>query len=197
MSQRRAFIDRLIINSPFSEPAQHWSYDRETRLFTLEESRRPAGYVVATPGARGFDDPGQFIELPLVNQIRPRVNAWREAGYAGASGTTRTLLAHWHDKEQRDTNKRLFFCGLEAIETLIWLTESSPAERQGIEIPGDGGSFERWCTKLATGGGKTNVMAMLIAWQVLNKVVAPQDARFSKHILVVAPGLTVRIDSAY
>ncbi|MEX2171413.1 MAG: DEAD/DEAH box helicase family protein [Pirellulales bacterium] len=192
MPKRTHQIDRLIVNSPFVEPAKHWSYDRESRLFTLEESRRPAGYVVATPGSKSFDDPGQFIELPLVNQIRPRVKAWREAGYPGASGTTRTLLAHWHDPEQRDTNKRLFFCGLEAIETLIWLIEASPAERQGIVIPGDGGPFERWCTKLATGGGKTNVMAMLITWQILNKVIASQDTRFAKNILVVAPGLTVR-----
>ena len=74
----------------------------------------------------------------------------------------------------------------------MWLTEAPPAERQGIEIPGDGGPFVRWCTKLATGGGKTNVMAMLIAWQVLNKVVYPLDKRYSKNVLVVAPGLTVR-----
>jgi type III restriction enzyme len=192
MPQRTKQIDRLIINSPFVEPVKHWNYDRETRYFTLEEGRRKAGYVVATPGSHGFDDPGLFIELPLVNQIRPRVKSWRESSYPGASGTSRTLLEHWHNREARDSNKRLFFCGLEAIETLIWLAESSPAERQGIEIPGDGGPFARWCIKLATGGGKTNVMAMLIAWQILNKVIAPQDSRFSKNVLVVAPGLTVR-----
>ena len=90
------------------------------------------------------------------------------------------------------TGKRLFFCGQEAIETLIWLTEAPPAERQGIDIPGDGGPFARWCTKLATGAGKTIVMAMLIAWQVLNKVIYPQDKRYSKNILAIAPGLTVR-----
>lgn len=192
MPKRTAHIDQLIVNSPFSEPAKFWSYDREFRLFTLEEGRRPAGYVVATPGSKGFDDPGVFVELPMVNQIRPRVKSWREAGYVGATGITKRLLEHWHDAEQRDSGKRLFFCGLEAIETLAWLTESSPAERQGIDIPSDGGPFSRWCTKLATGGGKTNVMAMLIAWQVLNKVTYPQDSRFGKNILAVAPGLTVR-----
>ncbi|MFH1006369.1 MAG: hypothetical protein V1800_02545 [Candidatus Latescibacterota bacterium] len=65
MSQ--ATIDRLIINSPYEEPAQHWSYDRKTRLFSLVEGRRPAGYVVATEGSRAFDDPGRFVEIPLVN----------------------------------------------------------------------------------------------------------------------------------
>ncbi|QDT70969.1 BPTD_3080 family restriction endonuclease [Lacipirellula limnantheis] len=192
MPKRTPHIDQLIVNSPFAEPTKFWSYDREHRLFTREEGRRPAGYVIATPGSKGFDDPGVFVELPLVNQIRPRVKAWRENGYLGATGVTKRLLEHWYDIEQRDTGKRLFFCGLEAIETLAWLTEASPAERQGIDVPSDGGPFLRWCTKLATGGGKTNVMAMLVAWQVLNKVTYPQDSRYSKNILAVAPGLTVR-----
>ncbi len=192
MPRRVNRIDKLVINSPYEEPAKHWSYDREHRLFTLEEGRRSAGYVVSTPNSRGFDDPGKFVELPLVNRIRPLVNAWVAADCPGATGTTRRLLSHWKDAEQRDSGKRLFFCGLEAIETLMWLTESPPGQRAGIDIPGDGGPFPRWCTKLATGGGKTNVMAMLIAWQVLNKVVAPDDPRFGRDVLVVAPGLTVR-----
>lgn len=66
----------LILNSPYEEPSRYWSYDRKYRLFTAMTGRRPAGYVVATPDAQGFDDPGQFIELPLVNAIRPRVKAW-------------------------------------------------------------------------------------------------------------------------
>ena len=81
---------------------------------------------------------------------------------------------------------------VEAIETLIWLTEAPASERVGIEIPGDGGPFARLCCKMATGSGKTILMAMLIAWQVLNKVTYPQDKRFSKNILLIAPGLTVK-----
>ncbi|MBM3896858.1 MAG: type III restriction endonuclease subunit R, partial [Thaumarchaeota archaeon] len=79
-----------------------------------------------------------------------------------------------------------------AIETIIWLTESSESERQGIDIPSDGGEFLRKCCKMATGTGKTSVMGMLIAWQVLNKVAYPKDNRFTKNILVIAPGLTVK-----
>jgi type III restriction enzyme len=59
-------------------------------------------------------------------------------------------------------------------------------------VPRDGGEFTRLCSKMATGSGKTILMAMLIAWQVLNKVTYPQDKRFSKNILLIAPGLTVR-----
>ena len=73
----RTTINRLIVNSPYEEPARHWRYERETRTFDLVEGRRPAGYVVATPGSQAFDDPGIFVEIPLVNQIRPRVKAWR------------------------------------------------------------------------------------------------------------------------
>ena len=183
-----ATIDQLIINSPYEEPREHWRYDRETRLFTREPERRKAGYIRASEKSRSFDDPGIFTELPLVNQIRPRVKAWREADYSGASGITKRLLQHWRDTEQRDSNRRFFFCQLEAIETLMWLTEAPASERVGIDVPGDGGPFARLCCKMATGSGKTILMAMLIAWQVLNKVTYPQDKRFSKNILAGCAG---------
>ena len=125
-----------------------------------------------------------------MNAIRPRVKAWREAGYSGVTGITKRLLEHWNNPEERD--KRFFFCQLEAIETLIWLAEAPASEKVGIVIPSDGGAFQRVCSKMATGSGKTIVMAMLIAWHVLNKVTYPQDARFSKNIFIVAPGLTVK-----
>ncbi len=187
-----ATIDQLIINSPYEEPAKHWRYHRETRLFTLEPERRSAGYVRASESSRSFDDPGIFIELPLVNKIRTRIKAWREAEYPGTSGITKRLLQHWRDAEQRDPNRRFFFCQLEAIETLIWLTEAPASERVGISVPGDSGPFPRLCSKMATGSGKTILMSMLIAWQVLNKVTYPQDKRYSKNVLLIAPGLTVK-----
>jgi len=183
-------IDKLIINSPYEEPKHYWTFDRETRTFSMKEGRRPAGYVVATQAARAFDDPGVFMPIPLVNQIRPRVKKWRESDYPGITGITKRLLEHWYNPEERE-NKRLFFCQLEAMETLIWLNEAPASERTGIEIPKDG-DFTRLCSKMATGSGKTIVMAMLIAYHVLNKVTYPYDARFSKHILVIAPGLTVK-----
>ena len=184
-------IDKLIINSPYEEPREYWRYDPKTRSFERKEGRRPAGYVIASETSRAFDDPGVFIEIPLVNKIRPRVKAWREAGYRGVTGITKRLLEHWNDPEQRE-HKRFFFCQLEAIETLIWLTEASESERVGIDIPSDGGPFVRLCAKMATGSGKTIDMAMLCAWQILNKVTYPQDPRFSKHLFIVAPGLTVK-----
>ncbi len=119
------------------------------------------------------------------------MDQWRGSRYPGVTGVTRKLLEHWQDPEER-RDRRLFFCQLEAIETLIWLIEAPEHEKAGIEIPSDGGDFRRLCSKMATGSGKTIVMAMLIVWQVLNKVTYPRDPRFSKNVLVVAPGLTVK-----
>ena len=182
-------IKNLIICGPYDKPTQHWKYDHMRKKFNQIKGRRPAGFIVATEGG-GHDDLGEFREIELVNRIRDRVDAWRENRYPGTTGVTRQLLQFWHDKTNREN--RFFFCQLEAIETLIWFVEASNAERQGINIPSDGGEFERLCCKMATGSGKTVVMAMLIAWQVINKITYPQDTRFSKNILIMAPGLTVK-----
>lgn len=182
-------IDRLIVNTPFEEPTRYWTFDQQYGRFELKDGRRPAGFVRASGSGR-MDDPGIFVPLDLPNRVRDRVRKWRQAGYPSVTGITRRLLDHWNDPEQR--NFQFFFCQLEAIETLMWLNEASPAEKQGVLIPGDGGPFERLCSKLATGAGKTPVMAMLIAWHVLNKASNAQDPRFSKNVLVVGPGLTVK-----
>jgi type III restriction enzyme len=188
-------IDRLIINSPFDEPTQYWHYDPykvSGELFERIPGRRPSGYTVATPNSRDFDDPGITISLTLVNTIRERVKQWREDNYPGITGITKRLLKHWHDPDESEEERQFFFCQIEAIETLIFLLEAPEAMRADITIPSDGGDFKRLCSKLATGTGKTVVMAMLIAWHVLNKVTYPDDVRFSKNIFVVAPGLTVK-----
>ena len=181
--------DHLIICSPYEKPQQHLSYNREIRKFELVDGRRRAGYIVATEDSQAFDDPGHFVPLEEVNKIRDRVDRWRNADYPGITIVTKELLEHWKNPSREP---RLFFCQIEAIETIIWLIEAPESERQGIKIHGDGSSFQRLCSKMATGSGKTIVMAMLIAWQAINKATYPKDTRFSKNILVVAPGLTVK-----
>ncbi|GHV70940.1 hypothetical protein AGMMS49928_20680 [Spirochaetia bacterium] len=183
-------IDQLIINSPYDEPKEHWSYNSTSMAFDRLQGRRSAGYFVAGQGSNQYNDQGEWKPIPLVNEIRNRVKTWRSNNYPGVSGVTRKLLEHWYTKEIR--RFPFFFCQLDAIETIIWLAEAPDAEKTGIAIEGDSGAFRRICTKLCTGGGKTTVMAMLIAWQVCNKVAYPQDKRFSKNIFIVAPGLTVR-----
>ncbi len=184
-------IDQLIINSPYEEPKKHWTYVRESQEFDLKEGRRKSGYWRASARtSANYDDPGEFVEIELVNKIRPRVAAWREKGYSNITGVTKKLLDYWCLPTARDS--RLFWCQLEAMETAIWLMEAPESEKQGIDIPNSGANWQRMCLKLATGTGKTVVMAMLIAWQALNKIANPKDPRFSKHILIIAPGLTVR-----
>lgn len=183
--------DHLIINSPFEEPKKYWHYNRENREFSLLEGRRPAGYVVASEASKSFDDPGTFIAIPLVNKIRPLVKQWRDEGYSGVSAVTQRLLEYWNNAEERE-DRRFFFCQLEAIETIIWLVEGQGRFEKSISLEGDGGEFKRICSKMATGTGKTVVMSMCIAWQILNKVIDSTNSLFSKNILIIAPNLTVK-----
>ena len=132
--------------------------------------------------------PGGSCELELVNQIRPRVQVLAEANYPGVTSITRNLLGALA-RSRSARSAAFFFCQLEAIETFD-LAQGKLGQAQ--YIPTDGGPFSRWCAKMATGSGKTIVMAMVVAWQVLNKTAYPDDARFSKHVLAIAPGLTVR-----
>jgi type III restriction enzyme len=175
----------LIINSPYERPPFHWRDDRGTLV--LQNGRRPAGYEI-------FDtrsNTRRTKPLELVNSIRERVDAWRAAEWPGVTTVTRGLLEHWHDRGARQLP--FYFCQLEAIETLIWWVEAPAEFKQGIHVPGDGGAWERLCTKMATGAGKTTLMAMAITWQVLNAVTYPRRNRdFSRAVFVVAPGITVK-----
>lgn len=175
----------LILNDPWQAPTRHWQEDRG-RL-QLTEGRRPAGYEI-------FDtrnNTRRTEPLELVNQIRQRVDAWRAEDYPGITTVTRSLLTHWHDRTVRD--HPFYFCQLEAIETLIWWVEGPEDHKQGIHVPGDGGPWERVCNKMATGAGKTMVIAMIITWQALNALSYPRRTKdFSRAVFVVAPGLTVK-----
>jgi len=184
-----AKIDKLIINSPYEEPAQHWYYDRETQSFDLIEGRRKAGYIIATPDSKSFDDPGIFKEIEIANKVRDHLNRWQNDGRPGLTGISNRLLEYW-TREERD--QRFFYCQIEAIETILFLNEAPDSYKVGIDLPSDGSAFPRWCSKMATGTGKTVVMAMLVALNIINKTTYRKDTRFSKNILLVAPGLTVK-----
>ncbi len=187
----------LIINSPYLCPAQHWVEGKAGKL-DIKPERRPASYSVFD--ARHNTERTEALEL--VNTIRARVDQWRADGWPGVTIVTRKLLEHWHDRTDRflaSDDKRpeppypFYFCQLEAIETLIWWVEGEQAYKQGIAIPGDGGLWERLCNKMATGAGKTTVMALIITWQVLNAVTYPKRNKdFSRAVFIVAPGLTVK-----
>jgi type III restriction enzyme len=195
-------VPQPILNSPYEEPKEHWEL-WPGKAPVRADGRRKALYWYRPP-SKGEDtpsegDPGTAIELILVNRIRERVKAWRSASWIGASRTTLELLQHWRREGRQH---RLFFAQVEAVETILFMTEARADFRQGIEIPRDDpseerraegyGGFRRFACKMATGSGKTTVMGMLAAWSILNKVHSRGDARFSDVVLVVCPNVTIR-----
>ena len=204
---RQVVIENPIINSPFEEPRRHFQFDDEGITSEIAESRRISCYFIpiAQPKKKAnqkqlsFDDWNQsrVEENKTINEIRRVVKVWREGRYADdVTRVTARLLEYWRGS---DRSRRLFFCQIEAMETLIYLTEA--AKKYGhawienllrqFNEEHNAGLFRIAC-KMATGTGKTAVMAMLIAWQSLNKLANRQDARFTDSFLIVTPGITIR-----
>jgi type III restriction enzyme len=200
-----AVIENPILNSPFREPSRHWRFGDTGITNEIVGERRVSSYFMPIPASkvRGRQlqletqwTRDRIEENQMINQIRERVAQWRSLRYPGVTPTTRRLLEYWTD----DSRERpLFYCQVEALETAIYLTEC--ADKQGDvwianelrrlaedQNPG----LYRMAFKMATGTGKTVVMAMLIAWQTLNKQANPRDARFSDAFLIVTPGITIR-----
>ena len=203
---QKVVIKNPIINAPFEEPRRHFRFDEDGITDDVVPARRPSSYFVpiAQPKKKGKDKQLTFQdwtadrieENKAVNFIRQRVNIWREGGHPEITPVTRRLLEHW---TQQDRFRRLFFCQIEALETLIYIAEA--ANKFGDQvITNDLRRFAadanpdllRIAAKMATGSGKTVVMAMIVAWHTLNKHANPQDSRFSDAFLVVTPGITIR-----
>ncbi len=200
-----AIIENPILNSPFGEPTRHFKFTDDGITNDIVESRRLSGYFVPIPQPKKkgkqlvFDSEwtqDRFKESEFINRIRDRVNVWRQQGWPGITNTSTRLLQHWSDPERE---RKLFFCQVEALETAVYLTEVADkggdawianSLREANESANPG--LYRIAFKMATGSGKTVVMGMLIAWQTLNKIQNPQDARFSDSFLLVAPGITIR-----
>jgi type III restriction enzyme len=195
-------VDQPILNNPFQEPTRYWLYEQGQPR--VENGRRSAGYYFKTRNAPKAQmtmlSDEQFVELQVVNTIRARVSEWRKNRYAGATSITQRLFEYW---SAPDRERPLFFCQREAAETLIWLTEIYPREPRGLQIPLDRPEdaasltrgykpLKRYGCKMATGSGKTVVMAMIAAWSILNKAQYPNDKRFSNAVLVVCPNITIK-----
>jgi type III restriction enzyme len=178
-----------IVNDPYTAPARHWEFgEGEPRLV---DGRRASGYLPGGDTKSGeLSITAEVVPLDLVNDIRVRVARWRDDGYIGATTVTRDLFDRWFDDE-REAGTRPFFAQQEAVETIVFLTEAPADRRVGIDVPRTE-AYERWALKMATGTGKTLVMAMLIAWSALNKAANAQDTRFADAVLVVCPNLTVK-----
>lgn len=188
-------VENPILNKPYQEPARWWHFEKGEKPQVMD-GRRPAEYVFGVMNEKTsvFESEKMALCDGRVEHLRKAVKTWREAGYPNATKVTKELLAHWTNPERE---RRLFFCQREAVETIIFLTEGPQDQRQALDemVPNDTedrDAFRRSCVKMATGSGKTFVMAMLAAWSVLNKVQYRQDKRFSDTVLVVCPNLTVK-----
>ncbi|MGC2423321.1 MAG: DEAD/DEAH box helicase family protein [Nitrospirota bacterium] len=214
------FFDRPVLNSPYAYPANHWELDAQGQpTQQIIDKRRSAEYITPIPKPKkqkasveqkGFifdegkglsTEDQQYDPTPIINELRGYVDRWRSIpnpAHWQVTPETARLLQHW--RHHPFTGIRPFFCQVEAVETAIWLTEVAPNDKAGKKFldhlaaantaanPG----LMRLALKLATGAGKTTVMAMIIAWQTINAVRRPNSKKFTRGFLVVTPGLTIR-----
>ncbi len=198
-------IENPILNSAFTKPTRHFRFDDLGITNDIVEDRRVSSYFmpIARPRKKGkqthFETEwtkDRIQENKRINQIRARVDQWRQGGHVGVTNTTARLLEYWTNPERE---KKLFFCQIEAVETAIYITEV--AKKYGDawienDLRAENDQYNRGLPriafKMATGSGKTVVMAMLIAWQALNKLADRQASQFTDAFLVVTPGITIR-----
>ncbi len=213
------FFERPILNSPYEYPSRHWELDAQGQpTQRILERRRFAEFITPIPKPRKRKgsseqqemvyDKGlstqaqQYDPTPVINSLRKQIDAWRAISNPNdwqVTPETTRLLQHW--RHHRFNNLRPFFCQIEAVETAIWLTEVAPklgktgkqfldhlASANQDANPG----LMRLALKMATGAGKTTVMAMIIAWQTINSVRRPSSSRFTRGFLVVTPGITIK-----
>jgi type III restriction enzyme len=218
----QSFFERPILNSPYEPPRLHHSLDSEGQPIdgvAPVDGRRKSELLTPVPkpkrrrggaGQASFlfeDEKGlssveqEYNPTPIINEIRQHVGSWRELPNPndwGVTPATARLLTHW--RSHAFESVRPFFCQVEAVETLIWLTEVAARQPRykhfwdHIRGANEQANPEllRLAMKMATGAGKTTVMAMLIAWQTVNSVRSPTSPTFSRGFLIVAPGITIK-----
>ena len=215
------FFEKPILNSPYAYPVRHWELDDQGQpTQRIIESRRHAKFITPIPKPRKlkraatqqdivFDEgkglstqEQQYDPIPIINELRSHVDQWRSLPNPNdwlVTPETVRLLQHW--RHHKFSSIRPFFCQVEAVEVAIWLMEVAPkygkAGTQFLEHLANSNNdanpeLMRLALKLATGAGKTTVMAMLIAWQTINAVRKPNSKKFTRGFLVVTPGLTIR-----
>ena len=214
------FFDHPILNSPYDRPQRHWELDSQGQpTQQVLERRRRAEFITPIPKPKKREQARQQAEMvfdegkglstkeqqydptSIINEVRQNVDRWRALPNPAqwqVSPETARLLQHW--RHHPFGSIRPFFCQVEAVETAIWLTEVAPRFKGGKRLLGHLASANkdanpelmRLALKLATGAGKTTVMAMLIAWQTVNAVRHPASKHFTRGFLVVAPGLTIK-----
>ena len=212
------FFDDPILNSPYAYPDMHWELIDGQPTEKIIGSRRRAEFITPIPKTKkqkqskqqeltlGMEDGlssenQKYDEIPIINELRSHVDQWRKWPNSNewqVTPETARLLQHWRHHDFQGL--RPFFCQVEAVEVAIWLTEVAPKSATGKKFLAHlkNASAEanpeimRLALKLATGAGKTTVMAMIIAWQTINAARRPTSKKFTRGFLIVAPGITIR-----
>jgi len=201
-------MNNPILNSPYHEPARHFDSDDRGISDEILDFRRPSSFYIPIP--RTSDHKKREEQLLMegaygselkkdnefINRMREKIGVWRKEDYPGLTKTSRDLLFYWKDDVRE---RKLFFCQIEALETLMYINEI--AEKSGDswvvnelkKVNREANpNLYRIALKMATGSGKTVVMAMIIAYHTLNKIRYPKDTRFTDAFVVVTPGITIR-----
>jgi len=210
-----ASAENPILNTPYAEPTRHYATDVQgnlnykdvrqgRRVFAPDVPQVPVGQQAQGSMFDVNDLRAEYGEH-LVNQARDAVREWRQSGYRGVtSRVTRDLLTYWFANAEREAHQKLFFAQQEAVETAIWLNEVAEISNAGTHIlnqlrqrqqtAGDAAADQlpRQAYKMATGTGKTVVMACFILYHYLNRREYRNDTRYCDYFLVVAPGITIR-----
>lgn len=213
------FFEQPILNSPYECPLRHWELDDQGQpTQKVIDARRRAEFITPIPKPKKrktsqqqelvFDEGAglstkeqQYDPTSIINEVRQQVDRWRVLANPSewqVTPETARLLHHWRHHDFAGV--RPFFCQVEAVETAIWLAEVAPNSKAGKRLLDHLASANndanpellRLALKLATGAGKTTVMAMLIAWQTVNAVRRPGSKKFTRGFLVVTPGLTIK-----
>ena len=203
-----------ILNNPYDEPRWHYAADLDGNLDynNVLDGRRPYSASIGIAPNRPNNGLFTYEDVPdadpnadFINSIRAEVKTWREKGYPHVTRVTRLLLNYWFCNPERQNFQKLFFCQREAVETAVYFNEVADFdpnvgrdllrqldERCATVADDYAYVLPRTAFKMATGTGKTVVMAMLILYNYLNKKENVQDTRFADHFLLVAPGITIR-----
>lgn len=207
-------IDNPILNSPYQEPLLHYNTDSEgaldyndvrngRRIFKVDSAVIPSRQTGQREVFEWNEDEGQHLSH-IINLCRKEVGQWRVAKYPNTTRITKELLSFWFDNPERHAVKKLFFAQQEAVETAIWINEVAEKSnagqhisnllRSGQQTVSDdlADQLPRIAFKMATGSGKTVVMACLICYHYFNRQEYRNDTRFADYFLIIAPGITIK-----
>lgn len=206
-----------ILNNPYEEPKKYYEtspvdgsldYDK-----IIKGRRQYIPFLNPIPKKKGgqqdlysLKDFEENHGKLIINVLRKEISNWRESRYNNFSDVTRItkeLLSHWFLNEEKYYSKKLFFAQREAIETTIWLNEVAGKSNAGSnllreleesnKIPGSKEfQLPRIAFKMATGTGKTVVMAMQILYHFLNRTEYKNDTRFADYFFIITPGITIK-----